>query len=134
MKLEFKDGDEVSLNSTFKLTADAAGPTDWSTRGHAAGSTVVPTPVGVNRGDGRIRRGHASRCPHTRGGEPPSDGSTKGPAAGSTVGPDSGHVGVNRCPPTGPPRGKMGGASSSVKGGYATAPRQALDTAAVAPP
>jgi hypothetical protein len=28
----------------------------------------------------------------------------------------------------------MGGASSSVKGGYATAPRQALDTAAVAPP
>ena len=112
MKLEFKDGDEVSLNSTFKLTVDAAGPTDWSTKGHAHGSTVGPD----------------SGLPK------PSDGSTKGPASRSTKGPDTGYGGVNRCPPTGPPRGKMGGASSSVKGGYATAPRQALDTAAVAPP
>jgi len=112
LKLEFKDGDEVSLNSTSKLTVDAAGPTDWSTRGHAAGSTEGPD-TGLPK---------------------PSDGSTKGPANRSTKGPDTGYGGVNRCPPTGPPRGKMGGASSSVKGGYATAPRQALDTAAVAPP
>ena len=37
MKLEFKDGDEVSLNLTSTLTADAAGPTAGSTRGHADG-------------------------------------------------------------------------------------------------
>ena len=67
----------MSLNSTSKLTVDAAGPTDWSTRGHAAGSTEGPD-TGLPK---------------------PSDGSTKGPASRSTKGPDTGYGGVNRCPP-----------------------------------
>ena len=37
LKLEFKDGDEVSLSLTSTLTADAAVPTAGSTRGHADG-------------------------------------------------------------------------------------------------
>ena len=48
MKLEFKDEDEVSLNLTSTLTADAAGPTAGSTRGPDAG---LPKPTdGSTRG------------------------------------------------------------------------------------
>ena len=67
----FKDGDEVTFNTTPKLTVDAAGATDWSTKGHAAGSTEGPD-TGLPK---------------------PSDGSTKGPANRSTKGPDTGYGG-----------------------------------------
>jgi len=58
----FKDGDEVSLNTTSKLTVDAAGATAGSTKGPPDGhdGTTAGSTKGPDSGHGGV-----NRCPPT---------------------------------------------------------------------